>query len=286
MRFSIKAKLAGAFGTVIILSMVTGAIAYNKLSALSGAEERTVAQALRLKMAADVMDGIQGQQRSESRMIYATNEKDTQDNYKAMLARRDKVLKLRDELYGKASETGKQLLDAAAAPIKRMNELEEQAGNLALLNSNNKAAELWKGEGQPAVRDLDTTLDSMIAELNKNASESQRLVTLLMTAKFDAARIARAIISAYSASNVADVDGEVKEALQKLAAVKADVAKLSAEQASGAATALAAELDRLTKSAEKAASLASEAGNIKAGAIAGGEAARLSLKASMPSNSM
>ena len=271
MRFSIKAKLAGAFGTVIILSMVTGAIAYNKLSALSGAEERTVAQALRLKMAADVMDGIQGQQRSESRMIYATNEKDTQDNYKAMLARRDKVLKLRDELYGKASETGKQMLDAATAPIKRMNELEEQAGNLALLNSNNKAAELWKGEGQPAVRDLDTTLDSMIAELNKNASESQRLVTLLMTAKYDATRIARAIISAYTASNVGDVDADVKEALQKLAAVKADVAKLSAEQTGGAATALAAELDRLTKSAEKAASLASEAGNIKATAIASGD---------------
>ena len=69
MRFSIKAKLAGAFGTVIILSMITGAIAYNKLSVLSEAEERTVAQALRLKMAADVMNGIQGQQRAESRMI-------------------------------------------------------------------------------------------------------------------------------------------------------------------------------------------------------------------------
>jgi methyl-accepting chemotaxis protein len=271
MRFSIKAKLAGAFGAVIILSMITGAIAYNKLSALSEAEERTVAQAMRLKMAADVMNGIQGQQRSESRMIYATNDKDTQDNYNAMVARRDKVMKLRDELYSKASEAGKQMLDSAAAPIKRMNELEEQAGKLALLNSNNKAAELWKGEGQPAVRDLDTTLDSMIAELNKNASESQRLVTLLMTAKFDAARIARAIISAYTASNVGDVDADVKEALQKLAAVKADVGKLSAEQTGGAATALVAELDRLTKTAEKAASLASEAGNIKATAIASGD---------------
>jgi methyl-accepting chemotaxis protein len=271
MRLTVKAKLAGAFGTVIVLSMITGAIAYNKLSALSDAEERTVAQAMRLKMAGDVMDGIQGQQRSESRMIYATNEKDTQDSYNIMLARRDKVMKLRDELYGKASEAGKQMLDAAAAPLKRMNELEEQSSRLALLNSNNKAAELWKGEGQPAVRELDNTLDSMIAELNKNASESQRLVTLLMTAKFDAARIARAIISAYTASNVADVDGDVKEALQKLAAVKADVAKLSAEQTGGAAAALAAELDRLTKAAEKAASLASEAGNIKATTIASGE---------------
>src|SRR5215471_16976898 len=146
MRLTVKAKLAGAFGTVIVLSMITGAIAYNKLSALSEAEERTVAQAYRLKMAADVMNGIQGQQRSETRMITATTDKDTQDSYNTMLARRDKVLKLKDELYGKASEAGRHLLDQAAVPLKRMNELEDQASKLALLNSNNKAAETWKGE--------------------------------------------------------------------------------------------------------------------------------------------
>src|ERR1700761_1714791 len=138
MRLTVKAKLAGAFGTVIVLSMITGAIAYSKLSSLSDAEERTVAQATRLKMTGDVMDGIQGQQRSESRMIYATSEKDTEDNYKLMLTRRDKVQKLRDQLYGKASEAGKQMLDAAAAPMKRMNEVEEEASKLALLNCNNK----------------------------------------------------------------------------------------------------------------------------------------------------
>ena len=51
MRFTVKAKLASAFGAVIVLSMITGAIAYTKLSSLSDSEERTVAQASRLKMA-------------------------------------------------------------------------------------------------------------------------------------------------------------------------------------------------------------------------------------------
>ena len=89
-------------------------------------------------------------------------------------ARRDKVLKLKDDLYGKASEAGKQMLDAATVPLKRFNDLEDQAGKLALLNSNNKAAEVWRGEGQPAAKDLDSIFDSMVAELNKDASESQR----------------------------------------------------------------------------------------------------------------
>src|SRR5262249_49192277 len=160
-----------------------GAIAYSKLSALSDAEERTVAQSARLKMAADVMNGIQGQQRSEARMIASTTDKDTQDFYNTMLARRDKVTKLKDELYGKASDAGKRILEQASVPMKRMNELEDQAGKLALLNSNNKAAETWKGEGQPAARELDALLDAMVAELNKGASESQRTVTALLTAK-------------------------------------------------------------------------------------------------------
>jgi methyl-accepting chemotaxis protein len=269
MRLTVKTKLASAFGVVIVLSMISGAISYGKLSSLSDAEERTVAQALRLKMAADVKDGIQGQQRSESRMIGAVTDKDTQDYYNTMLARRDRVLKLRDELYGKASEAGRRLLDEAAVPMKRMNELEEQAGKLALLNSNNKAAELWKGQGQPAVKELDSMLDSMVAELNRNATESQRMVTELLTAKLDAARLSRAVISAYTSSDLHEVDSDVKETQQRLTAIEADIKRIGNEQAGGSA--LNAPLERLANAAEKSANLAAEAGNIKAAAISSGE---------------
>jgi methyl-accepting chemotaxis protein len=244
MRFTVKAKLAGAFGAVIVLSMITGAIAYSKLSSLSEAEERTVAQASRLKMAGDIMDLIQREQRSESRMISALTDKDTQDNYNAMMAGRDKMLKLRQNLYGSATETGKQVLDQAATPLKHLADMEDQASKLALLNSNNKAAAIWQGDGQPAAKQLDATLDSIVAELNKGASESQRAVTMLLTAKLDAARLSRAIISAYTSTNIQGVDADVKEAQQTLNAVKA---------------------------AEKSADLAAEGGNVKAAAIANGE---------------
>src|SRR4051794_8748851 len=136
MRFTVKAKLASAFGAVIILSMITGAIAYVKLSALDASQERVVAQAGRLKQAADLMDAIQGQQRAETRMIYAASDKEIQDSYNAMTGRRDKTLKIREDLYGKASETGKQMLDNAVARMKRMNELQEQVGKLMLSTTN------------------------------------------------------------------------------------------------------------------------------------------------------
>ena len=271
MRFTIKAKLAGAFGVVVTLSMIMGGIAYMNLSSLSEADQRTVAQAGRLKMAGDLMNGIQGQQRSETRMINAITDKDVQDYYNAMTARRDKVLKLRDELYGRASESGRRILDQATSSIKRMNELEDQASKFALLNSNNKAAEVWRGEGQPATRELDATLDSIGGELNKDASDSQRMVTALLTVRLDAARLSRAIISAYTSANVQDIDADLKEAQQRLAAVKADLVKIVGEQAGPSSGAIKGELERLSKAVEKAANFAAEAGNVKAIAIANGD---------------
>ena len=127
MRFTVKAKLASAFGAVIVLSMITGGIAYTKLNSLDETQQRLVAQADRMKLAADVMDGIQRQQRVESRMIAAVTDKDTRDNYNTMIERRNALLKLRDSLYGQASDEGKRGVDPTTGPIKQMNELEEQA---------------------------------------------------------------------------------------------------------------------------------------------------------------
>lgn len=148
MRFTVKAKLASAFGAVIVLSMITGGVAYNSLSTLAEQQERIVGQAYRTKLAADVMSAIQAQQRAESRMIQSVTDKDTQDSYNAMLTRREKMLKLNSELYGKASENGRRMLDQAAAPIERMNELEDQAGKFALLNSNNRLRSCGSPKGR------------------------------------------------------------------------------------------------------------------------------------------
>jgi methyl-accepting chemotaxis protein len=272
MRLTVKAKLAGAFGVVIILSMITGGIAYTKLTALNEEQLRIVAQAGRMKGAADIMDGIQGQQRAETRMIEALSDKDTQDNYDAMLARRTKVLKLRDELYSEASEVGKRALDQAAGPIKQMNEFEDQTGKFALLNSNKKAAETWKDQGQPAAKELDSVLDAAVAELNKGASEGQRTVTALLAARLDISRLSRAIISAYTSSNAQEVDSDTKEALQQLKDLRSEVGQIAGQAVLGSsAGTVNAQLDRVAKAAEKSASLALEAGNIKAAAISSGE---------------
>ena len=54
MRLTVKAKLAGAFGAVIILSMITGGVAYVKLNQLAATSADLVARAGRGDKAAEI----------------------------------------------------------------------------------------------------------------------------------------------------------------------------------------------------------------------------------------
>ncbi len=268
MRFTVKAKLASAFGAVIVLSMITGGVAYNSLSSLTTQQERIVGQANRTKLAADVMDVLQGQQRAENRMIQAVTDKETQDNHSAMLARREKMQKIFNDLHRQASETGRRVLDQAVGPMKRMNELEDQSAKFALLNSNNKAAELWKTEGQAAAKDLDLMFEAAAAELGKSGSDNQRALTAMLTARADIARLSRSIVMAYTATSAEEIDADVKAAGQRLNNIKAAVAQAGQ---TGAAAGINAQFDRLAKAVDNASRLSLEAGNMKATAIASGE---------------
>ena len=58
-------------------------------------------------------------QRAESRMIASKSDKDAHDNYTAMIARRNKALKLRDDIYAETGEAGRKVLDQAGALIKK-----------------------------------------------------------------------------------------------------------------------------------------------------------------------
>src|SRR5665213_1571258 len=272
MRLTVKAKLAVAFCLVIALSMLTGGIAYTKLTALSDSQQVIVGQAGRMNKAADIMDNLQGQQRAEIRMIEAVTDKDTQDSYDTMRVRRAKVIKMRDDLYSQASDVGKRTLDQSAGPIKHMNELEDQTGKFALLNSNNKAADIWKVQGQPAAKELDTVLEAAVAESSKGAAEGQRNVTALMTARIGISRLTLAMVSAYTSSTLEGTNSESRQALQYFKDLKAEMAQIAGQAAIGSSVgAINAQLDRLAKAVEKATDLSVEAGNIKAAAISSGE---------------
>ncbi|MES2197157.1 MAG: methyl-accepting chemotaxis protein [Pseudomonadota bacterium] len=275
MRFTVKAKLASAFGAVMVLSLIVGAVAYLKLTSLDASQQTIVQQGMRIQKAAELLNEIQFQQRAEMRMIVSTSDADTADNNRRMIERQDRALKLKDDLYAIASEGGKRLIEQAAVKLKRYNELQQQSGKFALLNSNHHAAALWTASGLPILREFNSALDAASAELNKNAGsiESQRALLSLQTAKFEAARLARLTITTFVASTMDELETASKAATAQLGALKSDLAHAVSElgvlNVSGSSA--SSQLERLAAVTEKILSAAREGGNIKALEITSGE---------------
>ncbi|MBB5046039.1 methyl-accepting chemotaxis protein [Rhodopseudomonas rhenobacensis] len=274
MRFSVKAKLACTFGAVTLLSLMTGGIAYNKLSSLEASQERMVQQGARMKLASDIMNDMQGQQRSETRMIMSVFDKDTEANYRQMIERQGAVMKSRDELYAIATEAGKRLLDQAAVKLKQFNELQQQAGKAGLLNSSHRASELWLAEGLPALLEFNAALDAAAQELNKapGQTDNLRAMVALQTTRFEAARLGRQTLSTFTASTIDELENSYKAAAAQLGGLKSTVTQtVSQLNGIGASTAtIARQHEKYSGAVDKIIGLAKEGGNIKALAISNG----------------
>ncbi|HEY8338070.1 MAG TPA: methyl-accepting chemotaxis protein [Tardiphaga sp.] len=275
MRFTVKAKLASAFGAVTILSMVIGGVAYNKLTSLDTAQQQLVTQAERMKKASDLMNEIQGQLRAELRMILAATDKDLADNHRLMTERRGKVAKIKDELYGIATENGRRLIELASAKMTRMNDLQEQTGKFALLDSKNRAGSLWNSEALPALRDFNAALDASAAEIGKAAgsSDGSRALLALQTTKYEASRLARAITTSFAVSSIDELETTQKAANVLADGFKSSVAQ-SVTQLAGlgmAAGDITKQSERYSKAAGNVLTTVHEGGSIKALAIINGE---------------
>src|ERR1700761_7777610 len=111
MRFTVKAKLACAFGVIIILSGVAGTMAYTKLSELMTGMNDLVSRATRIEKAGELQKQLLLQNRAEKNLLAAENEAEADRFTAEMVKYRAVVAKTRDEIYAIATETGKQILD-------------------------------------------------------------------------------------------------------------------------------------------------------------------------------
>ena len=69
MRFTVKAKLASAFGLVIVLSMVAGGVAYMKLGDMMATADSMVLRAKRMEKAMEIEKDVLIQLRAEKNAI-------------------------------------------------------------------------------------------------------------------------------------------------------------------------------------------------------------------------
>src|SRR3569832_1276301 len=99
MRFTVKAKLASAFGVVILLSMIAGAVAYLKLNDTVSTAEHLSARAARLAKVNDQQQNKLLQVRAEKNTILASTEADQEKFISQIAQLREAALKIKDEVY-------------------------------------------------------------------------------------------------------------------------------------------------------------------------------------------
>ena len=169
MRFTVKAKLASAFGLVILLFMVAGAVSYTKLSELAATAESMVLRAKRMEKAAEVEKIIWQQVRAEKNAILGTEHQ--AEEFAANAAKlRDEATKIKDEVYALASEGGKKLLDNFASAYARMNAYQEETIRLAKTDKP-KASERSMGDGRKVVADATEAMGAYVANTKRQMAE-------------------------------------------------------------------------------------------------------------------
>ena len=169
MRFTVKAKLASAFGLIIILSMVAGGIAYLKLTDMIHGSEALISRANRMQMGAQIEINLLSQVRAEKNAIIAA-ENET-DMFLADIPKmRAANNKLREEVYALASEGGKRLLEKFAVVYDKMNS--EQDITIKLIKTDRpKAADRTVHEGRKAISEAVDAIDAYVVFTKKSMAE-------------------------------------------------------------------------------------------------------------------
>jgi methyl-accepting chemotaxis protein len=170
MRLTVKSKLAGAFGIVIILSMVAGGVAYLKLSDMIATAENLVARAGRMESAAELEKGILLQVRAEKNMIIAATDAEGEE-FSAEIAKiRASVLKTNEEIHAAATEEGKKLLERFATVYGSMNAAQDETDKLARLDKA-KATQHSTTVGRKATAEAMDAASTYVLYVKKSMAE-------------------------------------------------------------------------------------------------------------------
>jgi methyl-accepting chemotaxis protein len=276
MRFTIKAKLASAFGAIIILSAITGTLAYEKLSESVDTSADLVHRADRIDKAGELQNNILYQMRAERDIILASTDAEMQKHAEDIKTFRKEATRLREELYATAPEGGKRLIEKFAAAYEKMNAGEDELIKLALLNSNYRGAALWTSEGQPTVKAWIEAADKFIAELNHQPAsiEHSNAVAAIQTVRLEAANLQRDIALSFSASSMEELNTAIKLIGQQSEALRGELkqAAVAANTVGVSLSGVMQQGERLLGVVSRVADIVKDGGNIRASAMASSEA--------------
>ena len=271
MRLTVKAKLYAAFGLIIILCAVTGAIAYTKLVQLATTAEMLVQRAARIDKAGELQNLILYQARAEKNIIIESDEGEMAKIAAEIKEDRASAIRMRDEITAVATEAGRKYMEKFSAAYDKMNAIQDDVVKLGLLNSNYRASQSWSTVGELALKGFNEAVDALASELGQKSATLENAGGLLALQRLKSEAIygVKEFMLTLAAGSIDDLGKLVKnvevaqrswqaampQAVAQLAALGISPGKLNVQQ------------DLLFKAVAHATDLAKEGGNIRAAAL-------------------
>jgi methyl-accepting chemotaxis protein len=170
MRFTVKAKLACAFGVIIILSGVAGTMAYTKLTDMMVGMADLTSRAGRIEKAGELQKELLLQNRGEKNLLSAENDGEAERFAAEMTKFRPVVTRTKDEIYAVASEAGKQILDRFASDYVKVNATQDETVRL-IKTDKIKAIEHSTGAGRKAMDDALEVAEEYVVYVKKSMAD-------------------------------------------------------------------------------------------------------------------
>ncbi|HLG85525.1 MAG TPA: methyl-accepting chemotaxis protein, partial [Bradyrhizobium sp.] len=170
MRFTVKAKLAVAFGIIIMFSAVAGTMAYTRLSDMMTEMNGLVSRSERIQMVGDLQKSLLLQNRAEKNALLAASEADI-DKYATEIASlRSDASKTRERISAVATEAGKQYLDRFETSYAHLNAVQDETIKLAKVDKA-KGIENSTTNGRKAMAETTGHLDEYVGYVKKTMVE-------------------------------------------------------------------------------------------------------------------
>ncbi len=274
MRFTIKSKLATAFGVVMVLSAAAGGISYMKMSELSDNQAVLAAEGDRLMKISDLQNVLSATIQTEKNMIIESDDGAIAALAAKLLDQRKEFAKAEAGLRAVDVPEGIKRLDEMQPMLADMYKIQDESARNATLNSSNRAYQAYKAETGPLLEKLNTILDPIRHSLSSaDASALQlRAAFELTSLHMNWIRLGRSVSEMPSIPTLPALDEQFKSIQKQANAFRADLPNVrNAVQATGAnMNEVATAYDAALTSLLRVATLAAEGGNIRAQELSSG----------------
>jgi methyl-accepting chemotaxis protein len=177
MRISVKAKLATAFGIMIVLLIVAATVAINGLAELNTSVARTASvTGPGLSFAGDMEATMLRIARAEKNLILANDDEEIQSHDKDLLAMRARFAEYKAQLAKIVPDNEVQKrLDTISGLVEKYYAIQDKARELGKLNSNTKAFRRSRGEGVAAKNAVVDALKPITDRIDVTTAPADRL---------------------------------------------------------------------------------------------------------------